>query len=203
MKMKLTPQPRLALLTRLLDNEPLAGDLIEECAHRPRFWFWQQLMFAVVGRTVASAVVHLREPSRLLEPLASVAVFGILCFQAVVAGSLLNALLPAERIERPEWLTFAVLLSLPVAWVAGQVLGRLRPTHRIATVVLCGASAAVAALTTASILTSPAAAFFPSVGVQIGAAAVFVAGLLAGSLNAESSSHASERDVDFRVATFR
>lgn len=190
MNMKRTLRLRLALLTRLLDNEPLAGDLIEECAHRPRSWFWRQLMFAIMGRAATSAVAHFRDPSRLEEPLASLAVFGVLCFQVVVAGSLLNALLPAGRIERPEWLTFGVLLSFPVAWLTGKALSRLRPKHRLATVVLCGASAAGAALTIASMLTSSAAVFFPLAGVQVGAAAVFVAGLLAGTVRADSSSHA-------------
>ena len=74
--MKVTPTPplRIALLTWLLDgNEPLAGDLMEECVHRPRSWFWRQLIFAVVGRAATGAVANLREPSRLEERLASVA----------------------------------------------------------------------------------------------------------------------------------
>jgi hypothetical protein len=48
MTVKATPRLRIALLNWFLDNnEPLAGDLIEECAHRSRTWFWRQLMFAL------------------------------------------------------------------------------------------------------------------------------------------------------------
>ena len=40
-----TPRLRVALLNWFLGhNEPLAGDLIEESAHRSRVWFWRQLM---------------------------------------------------------------------------------------------------------------------------------------------------------------
>lgn len=192
--MKVTPTPplRIALLTWLLDgDEPLAGDLMEECVHRPRSWFWWQLIFAVVGRTATGAVAYLRQPSRLEEHLASVAVLGILCFQVVVVGSLLSVLLPEIRIERPEWLTFGLLLSLPVAWAIGKAVSHVRSKHRIATVVLYGASAAVAALTTNAMLTSSGAVLFRAVGVQAGAAAVFVVGLLAGAASADSSNRES------------
>lgn len=30
------------------DNQPLAGDLLEECAHRSRTWFWRQLMLSII-----------------------------------------------------------------------------------------------------------------------------------------------------------
>ena len=44
MTVRATPRLRIALLDWFLDsNEPLAGDLVEECAHRSRTWFWFNL----------------------------------------------------------------------------------------------------------------------------------------------------------------
>ena len=57
----------------------------------------------------------------------------------------------------------------------------LHARSRVATVVLCGASAAVIGLVTHSVLTSTAAVFFPALGVQAMAAMVFVSGLLVGA----------------------
>ena len=44
----------LALLDRLaLDNEPLAGDLLEEFQkRRSRLWLWRQLLFAIVRQAL-------------------------------------------------------------------------------------------------------------------------------------------------------
>jgi hypothetical protein len=181
MTAKATFRVRIALLRWCLDdNEPLAGDLIEECAHRSRTWFWRQLMFVVLTRTATGAVAALRAPAQLASPLASLAVFMILCFQVVVAGSLLAGVLPLTRIARPDWLTL-VLLSFVVAWVTGKATGRLHARSRLATVVLCGASAAVTALVTRSVLSSTTTVFFPAIGLQTIAAIVFVAGLLVGA----------------------
>ena len=56
MTVKAIPRLRIAVLNWFLDdNEPLAGDLIEECEHRSRAWFWSQLMFAVLIRIVSGA----------------------------------------------------------------------------------------------------------------------------------------------------
>jgi hypothetical protein len=182
MTVKATP-PRLqiALLTWFLDNEPLAGDLIEESAHRSRTWFWQQLMFALLVRTATRAAAALRDPADLLAPLASLAMFMVLCFQVVVAGSLLASVLPRARVAGQEWLALVVLLSLPVGWGTGKVVGPLRARSRVATVALCGASAAGIGLVVHVVLSSTAAVIFPAVGIQAVAAMVFVSGLLIGA----------------------
>ena len=122
-----TSRLRIALVSLLLgDDEPLAGDLVEECPHRSRSWFWRQLMFAVLTRTATGAAASLRDPARLVGPLASLGMFVVLCFQVVVSGSLLAGVLPLTRIDRPEWLTLVVFLSFPVAWVIGKAMNRLR-----------------------------------------------------------------------------
>jgi hypothetical protein len=142
-----TPRLRIALLNWFLDNnEPLVGDLIEECAHRSRTWFWRQLMFALLARTAADAAAAWRDPARLIAPLASLAMFMVLCFQVVVVGSLLASVLPRTLVAGHEWLALVVLLSLPVGWGTGNVTRRLHARSRVATVVLCGASAAVIGL---------------------------------------------------------
>jgi hypothetical protein len=153
-----TSRLRICLLSWFLgDDEPLAGDLVEECLHRSRTWFWRQLMFAVLTRTATGAAASLRDPAQLVGPLASLGMFIVLCFQVVVAGSLLAGVLPLTRIDRPEWLTFVVLLSFPIAWVIGRAMNRLRERSRLSTVLLCGASAAVAAVLTHSVMSSTAA----------------------------------------------
>jgi hypothetical protein len=182
MTVKATPRLRIALLNWFLDNnEPLAGDLIEECAHRSRSWFWRQLVFALLPRTATGAAAALRDPARLVAPLASLAIFMVLCFQVVVAGSLLASVLPRTRVAGHEWLALVVLLSLPVGWGTGNVTRRLHARSRVATVVLCGASAAVIGLVTHSVLTSAGAVVFPALGVQAMTAMVFVSGLMVGA----------------------
>src|SRR5438046_4369805 len=84
----------VALLHQLLGNsEPLVGDLLEECRHRSRAWFWRQAMFGVLARAITSASATLREPQRPGGGLTSLAVFIVLSFRVVVAGSLLGCLL--------------------------------------------------------------------------------------------------------------
>jgi len=107
--------------------------------------------------------------------------FIVLCFQVVVAGGLLAGVLPLTRIGRPEWLVFVVLLSFPVAWGIGKAMSRLRAKSRIGTVLLCGASLAVAALVTRLVAGSTATVFFPAIGLQTTAAIVFVVGLVVGA----------------------
>lgn len=179
---------RVALLDHLLGhNEPLVGDLVEEWPRRSRAWFWRQVMFAVLARAMTGVSATLREPQRLGEGLASVAMFIILSFQVVVAGSLLDDLIQrvdraqATRIDHSEWLVFVVLLSLPAAWVIGRTMSRLHRRSRVATVLLCGASAAIVASVSLSVLSSEATGFFfPSAPLQTAAAMVFVLGLLVG-----------------------
>jgi hypothetical protein len=177
-----TARVRIALVNRLLaDNDPLAGDLIEECAHRSRTWFWRQLAFAILARAAIGTTAALRDPARLVAPLASLAMFVVLCFEVAVAGSLLGSVLPGSGPAGREWLILAILLSLPVGWATGKVMRSLRAHSRVAAIVVCGVSAAVVGLAIHSALSARTAVFFPAVGVQAIAAAVFVSGLLVGA----------------------
>ena len=91
----------VALLHQLLgDNESLVGDLLEECPHRSRSWFWRQVMFAVRARAIAGASATFREPQRLGGVLTSLAMFTVLSFQVAVAGSLLHDLL--KQLDRAQ-----------------------------------------------------------------------------------------------------
>lgn len=186
MKKTRTPLP-IALLPYLLgDDEPLVGDLIEEWPRRSNAWFWRQVVCAMLAKAGATASAALREPQRLTGALGATAIFLILSFQVVVAGSLLDDLIrridrnQMTRIDHPEWLLFFVLLSLPVAWFIGRAIGRLHYRSRAATVVIAGASAAVVGAVTVSTL-SATGSFFPSTAQQTAAGMVFVLGLLIGS----------------------
>jgi hypothetical protein len=181
---------RVAILPYLLGrDEPIIGDLVEECPHRSRSWFWRQVIFAVIARAITGASATLREPQRLGGVLTSLAVFIILSFQVAVAGSLLDDLIQrldfaqVTRTDHPEWLRFVVLLSLPAGWVIGRAMSRLHRRSRLATVLVCGASAAVVASLTPSVLRSESSgSVFPSAALQTAAAMVFVLALLAGAL---------------------
>jgi hypothetical protein len=187
--MTASPAPWIgvALLHRLIgDNEPLVGDLVEECAYRSRTWFWRQVIFVVLLRATTGALTTLREPQRLASALTSLAVFIVLAFQVVVAGSLLDDLInrlgrsPAIQIGHPEWLVFVILSSLPAAWLIGRAAISLHRRSRVATVLLCGSTAAIVAFVTLSVLSSePIGLYFPSAARQTVAAMAFVLGLLA------------------------
>ncbi len=130
--MKKTRTPlQLALLPYLLGNdEPLVGDLVEEWPRRSTAWFWRQVVFAVLAKAGATVSAALREPQRLTGALGASAIFLILSFQVVVAGSLLDDLIrridrtQVTRIDHPEWLLFFVLLSLLISFatVVGTAL---------------------------------------------------------------------------------
>lgn len=179
---------RIAFLPYLLgDDEPLVGDLVEEWPRRSNVWFWRQVMFAVFVRTMTSVSAALREPQRLTGGLAHIAIFVILSFQVVVAGSLLDDLIrrldpQVTQLNHPEWFIFIVLLSLPAAWTSGKAMSHLHRRSRVAAVLVCGASAAIVGSVTVSVLSSDAARlFFPSAAHQTVAAMVFMLGLLVGS----------------------
>lgn len=189
MRKRRTPR-RIALLPYLLgDDDPLVGDLVEEWPRRSHAWFWRQVVFAMLTKAVATASAVLREPQRLTGTLGATAIFLILSFQVVVAGSLLDDLIRRidrtrmTRIDHPEWLVFVVLLSLPAAWVIGRAVSRLHWRSRVATILVYGASAAVVAAATLLVSSSGSTGFFlPSAVVQIAAAMVFVLGLLIGEV---------------------
>ena len=169
------------------DNEPLVGDLLEESSHRSRAWFWRQVMFAVHTVAIRGASAALREPQRLGGALSFIAVFIVLSFQVVVAGSLLDDLIQRPirtqmtRINHPEWLMFVFLVSVPAAWAIGRVMSLLHRRSRIATILVSGASAAVVSSVTLSVLSSESSGFFfPSAALQTAAAMVFVLALLVG-----------------------
>ncbi len=186
MTARTTPRLRVALCNWFLgNNEPLAGDLIEESAHRSRVWFWRQLMFVLMARTTADVAAAVRDPARLVAPLASVAMFMILCFQVVVAGSLLAGVFPRTPVPGREWLALVVLLSLAVGWATGNLTRRLHARSRLATVACCGATAAVIGLVSHAVLTSDGAVVFPALAAQAMAALAFVSGLVVVALRAE------------------
>jgi hypothetical protein len=172
------------------DDQPLIGDLVEEWPRRSIVWFWRQVLFAMWTRAVIGASATLREPQRLAEGLASMAMVLVVSFQMVVAGSLLDDLIrrlePAHvtGIHHPEWLTLFVLLSLPAAWIIGTAMSHLHRRSRVATVLAGGASAAIAAAVTVAALSPTARLLFPAATFQIAAAMLFVLALLRGGFRA-------------------
>lgn len=76
------------------------ADLIEECPHRSRGWFSRQVVFGVLAGAMTGASASLREPQRLGGVLTSIAMFIVLSFQVVVAGSLLDDLIRRSTVLR-------------------------------------------------------------------------------------------------------
>jgi len=190
------------LVARVLgDNEPLVGDLIEECERRSPAWLWRQLAFAAAVRLITGVARSLREPGRLEKSLTSLAVFGILCFQVSVAGSLLDVLLRLREHERLAWLIPVALMAFPEGCAIGKLAGRVRPAHRMMTIVLCGGSAAVAAALVSSMLRSTGAVFFPSIGFQVGIAAVFLLGMRIGAIGGTATKDEAFSNPYFRTRT--
>jgi hypothetical protein len=51
------PRLAVALLERFVhDNEPLTGDLLEDCHERSDTWFWRQVLFAIFARSMFTAL---------------------------------------------------------------------------------------------------------------------------------------------------
>jgi hypothetical protein len=71
----------LAMLDQLIGNEPLKGDLIEELHRgRSRWWFWRQVVAAVVRRPMSSRSRDRRNTEMLVL---GAAVLILLSFEAV------------------------------------------------------------------------------------------------------------------------
>jgi hypothetical protein len=183
------PRVALGLLEHLVaDNEPLIGDLIEGCAERSHAWFWRQVLFVVIARTIAHAWTNFRQRATLEGALVSIAMLVVLSFQVVVAGGVLNYLLGrldvawVTRIsDHPDWLTYLIVLSFMVASVIGRVTGCFHHRFRVAAVLVCGASATLAALVTLTLLNpTPMRPFLPSATLQTAAAIAFIFGLFVG-----------------------
>ncbi len=175
----------VALLPLLLrDDDPLLGDLIEESSRRSLRWLWCQVRFVVYRRLMTSTSACLREPQRLGPGLSALGMLAGLIFQVVVAGSLLDDLMeqlvPVPRPWfGPAGVMLVVLLSLPSAWLVGCAVRWLHPRSRLATVLICGASAAIAAALTLTAF-GPGG-YLPAAGLQGTTAMVFVLVVLAGS----------------------
>jgi hypothetical protein len=168
------------------DNEPLIGDLLEQCHDRSAAWLWRQVLFAVLGQ----AIVRVRTSPRMTTEglLVATALLALLGFQAVVGATLMNHLLvlsdPAwgQTGQYQAWQRYVIVPSLAVAVLTGRVIGRLHRAHRVAAVLALSVSATIAAslnlmLFVPNVFLRP---FLPQVGLQTLMATVFIAALFAG-----------------------
>jgi len=168
------------------DNEPLTGDLLEQCHERSAAWLWRQVLFAVLGH----AIVRVRTSPRMTTEgiLVATALLSLLGFQAVVGATLMNHLLvlgdPAwgETGRYQEWQRYVIVPSLVVAVLMGRVIGRLHRAHRVAAVLALSVSATIATslnlmLFVPNVFLQP---FLPQAGLQTLVAMIFIAGLFAG-----------------------
>jgi len=182
--------PRLAgLLTRLLPqtDEPLVGDLIEGHADRSNGWFWRQVLFAVLLRTIDRVRVSLRHAT-LEVALTSLAMLAVVGFETVVAATLLDHLFEQLGVA---WVTHPSLqlrrlasftaLSFVLALVVGRLAACAHLRSRLVVILACGASATLMTFLTLYLSSpGPMRLFLPSAARQVAAAMVFVIGLLAG-----------------------
>jgi hypothetical protein len=174
----------IGFLQRVLpDDEPLIGDLAEESMDRSDTWFWRQVLYVALTRTIHSIWMNSRVT--IGGVLVALAILVLAGFEAVVAASLAIDLFglhdmalmpPADR--QQAWLTYS--MSMFVAAVAlGRFVNGFHTTNRIAAVLVCGGSATAAAvLNLWLIIPQPVMSFMPA---QIAISMVFVVGLFAGA----------------------
>lgn len=188
--MTLRQPPRLAvLLAKLLpqSDEPLVGDLIEGHGDRSNTWFWRQVLFVILLRTIDRVRIPLRHATFEVA-LTSMAMLAVVGFEAVVAASLVDHLFEQLGFA---WVTQSSLqtrrlasfttLSFVLALVVGRLAAGIHRRSRLAVVLACGASATLMALLTLYLSSpGPMRPFLPSAPRQVAAAMVFIIGLLAG-----------------------
>jgi len=168
----------LALLRHVVpDDDPLVGDLAESAGGRSPWWLWRQVCFVLL----LSVMARLRVNGRITDAVTALAIFVVLSFEVVVAGTLLYCLfavldgrLAAQGVQPTWWLSVAVLVA---AWFVGRTAGRVRTRSRIAAILIYGSSAAGTAWATLWWLhPSPTPAFLPSPLAQLTVAALFIIG---------------------------
>jgi hypothetical protein len=178
------PQLAVVLLERFVpDNEPLTGDLLEDWCERSDTWFWRQVLLAILTRST----LHIRTNPRMTAEavLVATAMLALLGFHAVVAASLMNQLLvpnPLKWDPGTGWLFSVTVSCFATAVVIGRAVSRFHRDHRVAAILVCGASATIAAFVNLYLFVPnvPNQPFFPEAVMQIAVAMVFIAGLFAG-----------------------
>ena len=190
--MKRHQPPKVALLLmRLLPDEceALVGDLVEDYqAGRSPLWFWRQVVAALGIRAVARSREPLSGFVAVENASTSLAMFVVLAFEVVVAATMLDQVFWFVSFDWVAnaggggWVVELLAASFVVAFVAALLLARVGGGRgRMIVATGSGASATLMAFITIH-LAHPLAPrpFLPSAVVQLGTAAVFMCGLLAG-----------------------
>jgi hypothetical protein len=181
------PRLALALLDRCVpDEEPLIGDLLEERLRRSDAWFWRQVVFTVLSRTV----LHVRTKPFLAAErvLVTTAIFALLGFCTVVVATLMTRLIVLGNAWSPQTGRYQALqlyFTVPAfagAILMGRAIGRLHHNHRVICVLGCSITATIASclnlyLFVPNVLLQP---LVPHAATQIAVGVVFIAGLFVG-----------------------
>jgi hypothetical protein len=147
--MKNLEPPRLAnaLLHRLaLDNEPLAGDLLEEFrTRRSQVWLWRQLIAALVMQAlyaphppvslnltpvdpvVAEWLMSKRLDRKKTVNLTGTSIEGIGGLTMVVLGFLMSSVIPAVWWFVLGGIVSGIVLGLALVWMKPSILRPTRP----------------------------------------------------------------------------
>jgi hypothetical protein len=178
----------LALLSSLLpDDDALLGDLLEASSARSPLWIWQQVLLAAPARLLVALRMHPRASVEMA--LVSTAMLALLGFYAVVVASLINHLLVLNDTAWAqatgafrEWQWYATLPAFAAAVATGRAIGRFHHEHRVAAVLVFGASATAAAFLNLLLFVPDALLrpFVPSTALQTAISMVFIAGLFVG-----------------------
>jgi hypothetical protein len=167
-----------ALLPR--EREALLGDLFEEyTAGRSRLWMWHQMVWAVLVSRRAGAMQPGVDSAQSLPT--DVAVWAVLAFEVVVAGTLLDSLFGTLAYW---WDTAATAPLVAVAsglLLASGATGLLLPRGRVGrllTAICCASSATAVAWIVLLAYTEQPHGFLPSPSLQFGTALLAVAVLV-------------------------
>lgn len=182
------PSPfAVMLLDRFVADEALKGDLVESAADRTSFWFWHQVLSALLAQTLWCIRTTPRVTTEAV--LVATAMLALIGFNAVVVANLLSQLLllnDADWILHSGrfdgWQIYATAPLFAAAVLSGRAIGAFHREHRVWAILGCGLSASTAAFVNFYLFVPsvPLQPFIPNPAQQTVVALLFAGGLFIG-----------------------
>ena len=177
----------VALLDGFVANEALKGDLVESAADRTAFWFWHQVLAALLVQAISSVRATPRLATEAM--LVAAAMLALIGFNAVVVANLLSHvlllndggwILHSGRFAGGQIYATAPLFALAV--LSGRGIGAIHRQHRVWAILGCSLAATTAAFVNFYLFvpTVPLQPFIPSPAQQTAVALLFAGGLFIG-----------------------
>jgi len=177
----------VTLLDRFVTDEALKGDLVESAVDRTVFWFWHQVLSALLAQTISSVRATPRLATEAM--LVAAAMLALIGFNAVVVANLLSHML---LLNDGDWIlhsgryasaqVYATAPLFALAVLSGRAIGAIHREHRVWAILACSLAASTAAFVNFYLFvpTVPLQPFIPSPAQQTAVALLFVGGLFIG-----------------------